>query len=198
MNQFSDDYVIEANMDNLAHRQDGRGTTVFDKELSGGQKGNELVTRDFLKKFISFIKSQKAPELTDGTLDYTSKLYAALRKKASNYDQNKVSQPVTVRTLETIIRLSTAHAKLRFSKTVEMSDIDIAFGMLNEAIFQEHIEQKNAVKVDEEMEDSPDEEEEVVAPTPSRSRGRRDRPVEQPPIVPEPKPAKKPKIDADE
>ena len=198
MNQFSDDYVIEANMDNLAHRQDGRGTTVFDKELSGGQKGNELVTRDFLKKFISFIKSQKAPELTDGTLDYTSKLYAALRKKASNYDQNKVSQPVTVRTLETIIRLSTAHAKLRFSKTVEMSDIDIAFGMLNEAIFQEHIEQKNAVKVDEEMEDSPDEEEEVVAPTPSRSRGRRDRPVEQPPIVPEPKPAKQPKIDADE
>ena len=42
---------------------------------------------------------------------------------------------MTVRTLETIIRLSTAHAKLRFSKTVEMSDIDIAFGMLNEAIF---------------------------------------------------------------
>jgi hypothetical protein len=59
-------------MDNLAHRQDGRGTTVFDKELSGNQKGNELVTRDFLKKFISFIKSQKPPELTDATLQYTS------------------------------------------------------------------------------------------------------------------------------
>jgi len=42
---------------------------------------------------------------------------------------------VTVRTLETIIRLATAHAKLRFSKTVELTDIDIAVGMLNEAIF---------------------------------------------------------------
>lgn len=48
------------------------------------------------------------------------------------------------------------------------------------------------------MEDSSDEDEEVVAPTPSRSRGRRDRPVEQPPIVPDNKSAKKPKIDADE
>jgi hypothetical protein len=47
------------------------------------------------------------------------------------------------------------------------------------------------------MEESDDAEEEVV-PAPSRSRGRRDRPIEQPPIVPEPKPVKKPKIDAEE
>ena len=73
-------------MDNLGHRQDGRGTTVFDKDLSSGAKGNELVTRDFLKKFISFIKSQKAPELTDETLSYTSQVYATIRKKAANYD----------------------------------------------------------------------------------------------------------------
>lgn len=176
MNQFSDDYVIEPTMDGLAHRQDGRGTAVYDKELSGGAKGNELVTRDFLKKFISFIKSQKHPELTDDTLSYTSNVYASIRKKAANYDQNKVSQPVTVRTLETIIRLATAHAKLRFSKNVELSDIDIAVGMLNEAIFQEHIDKKPMTKIDEEMEESDEPEE--VAPTPSRSRGRRDRPIE--------------------
>jgi len=40
-----------------------------------------------------------------------------------------------VRTLETIIRLATAHAKLRFSKQVDLTDIDIAVGMLNQAIF---------------------------------------------------------------
>ena len=106
---------------------------MFDKELSTGDKN--LVTRDFLKKYISFIKSQKAPELTEDTLGYTANLYAQLRKKAAGHDQNKLSQPITVRTLETIIRLSTAHAKLRFSKQVELSDVDVAIIMLKEAIF---------------------------------------------------------------
>lgn len=198
MHQFSDDYVIEATMDNHGHRQDGKGTTVFDKELSGGVKGNELVTRDFLKKFISFIKSQKHPELTDDTLLYTSNVYSTIRKKAANYDQNKISQPVTVRTLETIIRLATAHAKLRFSKSVDMSDIDIAVQMLNEAIFQEHMDKKKQVRGDEQMEENSDEEEAAEVPVTGRSRGRRDRPSEQPQIVPEAKSNKKPKVDTDE
>ena len=47
-----------------------------------------------------------------------------------------------MRTLETIIRLSTANAKLRFSKQVELSDVDVAIMMLKEAIFQEHLEKK--------------------------------------------------------
>ena len=36
-----------------------------------------------------------------------------------------------------MIRLATAHAKLRLSKTVEPSDIDIACALLNSSIFQE-------------------------------------------------------------
>lgn len=133
INQFKDDYVIEDTLDNQNNKQDGKGTTVYDKDLSHGK--NNIVTRDFLKKYISFIKSQKAPELTDDTLHLTAQAYALIRKKAANSDQNKISQPITVRTLETIIRLSTAHAKLRFSKTVDLADVDVAVKMLKEAIF---------------------------------------------------------------
>lgn len=39
------------------------------------------------------------------------------------------------------------------------------------------------------------EEDEVITPKPSRTRGRRDRPVEQPPILPDSKSAKKPKLE---
>ena len=111
---FNDTTVIETKLEQAGTTQDGKGSTVYDKEMSTGNKNSQMVlTRDFLKKYISYVKSQKDPELSDATLSYTSECYAFLRSRAANYDQNKVSQPVTVRSLETIIRLGTAHAKLR-------------------------------------------------------------------------------------
>jgi len=138
--------VIEATLDQQKDKMDGKGTTVYDKELS--TKSEQLVTRDVLKKYISFIKSQKAPELADDCLGYISALYATLRKKANSFDQNWISQPITVRTCETIIRLSTAHAKLRFSKVVEINDVDVAITLLKQAIFQEHLDRREA-EIDE-------------------------------------------------
>ena len=49
-----------------------------------------------------------------------------------------------------MIRLATAHAKLRLSKSVEATDIDIACQLLNNSIFQESI---HAVKEEPEEED---------------------------------------------
>jgi DNA replication licensing factor MCM3 len=121
-------------------KHEGKGTTVFEKintKIHGKHQSHNVVTRDFLKKYISYAKSQRAPELSEKTIDYAAAFYAGLRTKALNYDQAKVSVPVTVRTLETMIRLATAHAKLRLSKQVEEHDLDVAIGLLNYSIFQE-------------------------------------------------------------
>ena len=56
-------------------------------------------------------------ELTDEAIKYLVAEYAELRQKRDNR-----TLPITARLLETMIRLSTAHAKLRLSAKVELSD----------------------------------------------------------------------------
>lgn len=56
-------------------------------------------------------------ELTDEAIKYLVAEYAELRQKSDNR-----TLPITARLLETMIRLSTAHAKLRLSAKVELSD----------------------------------------------------------------------------
>ena len=130
------------------------------------------MTREFLKKYISFAKSQKMPELQQECIEYAAVFYATLRTKAQNYDPAKVSVPITVRTLETMIRLSTAHAKLRLSKVVETSDVDVAVELLNNSIFQEEV---HAVKQEPESDEDEEEDERVIKKNNNTASTRSDR-----------------------
>jgi len=141
INYFNNEVVIEREL-NIENKQDGKGTTVFEKDLATGSKQqSRLVTREFLKKYISFVRSRKAPEIAQDAIGYAAGMYGALRTKAAGYDQKRVSVPVTVRTLETMIRLATAHAKLRLATFVEIEDLDMACKLLNMTIFNESPEE---------------------------------------------------------
>jgi len=98
--------------------------------------------------------------------------FAALRTKALNFDPNKISVPVTVRTLETMIRLATAHAKMRLSRFVEQEDLDNAFKMLNDSIFNEG--GHGAIKA-EDYEDEDSDEEIKVQSNNTRSKRAQER-----------------------
>lgn len=92
------------------------------------------------------------PELDAACIEYAAACYTAIRQKAAFYDQEKVSCPVTVRTLETLIRLATAHSKMRLSKNVCTDDIDVAVNLINLSIFGEDIDKKDDDD-DQEMEE---------------------------------------------
>ena len=59
---------------------------MWEKDLGFGE--NKLVTREFLKKYISWVKSQKMPEIHSDTVGYAATLYGNLRIKAATFDQN--------------------------------------------------------------------------------------------------------------
>ena len=137
-NFANDDYVVEPSVKDDA-KADGRGTTIYEKHIqkTTNHVTRNVVTRDFLKKYLSFAKSQKAPELDGECTEYAAQLYSVIRQKAAYSDQSKISCPVTVRTLETMIRLATAHSKLRLGKVITTNDIDIAVNLIHLSIFGE-------------------------------------------------------------
>ncbi|KAI3971864.1 hypothetical protein MKW92_052393 [Papaver armeniacum] len=65
--------------------------------------------------------------------------YAELRNAGSNAMSGGGTLPITARTLETIIRLSTAHAKLKLRSEVTKDDVDSALKVLNFAIYHKEL-----------------------------------------------------------
>lgn len=105
----------------------------------GNARKIEVLSIPFVKKYIQYAKSQRKPVLTKGAADHIVATYSALRNDELEGNQRKTS-PMTARTLETLIRLATAHAKARLSHRVEERDAEAAEAILRYALFKEVIE----------------------------------------------------------
>ncbi|KAJ5746519.1 DNA replication licensing factor mcm3 [Penicillium odoratum] len=132
----------------IEDRQDAnQPTEVFEKfnvMLHGGMvptgrnrnKNVKIVSIPFIKKYIQYAKSRVKPVLTKGAADHIIAAYSALRNDDLSNNQRRTS-PITPRTLETLIRLATAHAKARLSNRVDEKDAKHAEAILRFAMFKE-------------------------------------------------------------
>ncbi|CAN1808534.1 DNA replication licensing factor MCM3 [Linum perenne] len=147
-----------------------------------GKKTDKTRKRDtlsinFLKKYIHYAKHRFQPKLTDevGYISYhiimlLAKLvnhsphsfgiqaseqiattYAELRNSGTT-TKTGGTLPITARTLETIIRLSAAHAKLKLSSQVTKIDVDAALKVLNFAIYHKELTEMEDREHEREME----------------------------------------------
>ncbi|KAL1970691.1 hypothetical protein VTN77DRAFT_4335 [Rasamsonia byssochlamydoides] len=135
----------------LEDNQDSnRPTEVYEKfnillhagmitKTRGKSRDVKILTIPFIKKYIQYAKSRIKPVLTKGAADHIVATYSALRNDELSGNQRKTS-PMTARTLETLIRLSTAHAKARLSNRVEEKDAKEAESILRFALFKEVVE----------------------------------------------------------
>ncbi|KAH6666327.1 MCM2/3/5 family-domain-containing protein [Halenospora varia] len=111
----------------------------------GANKKVEVLSIPFIKKYIQYAKSRIKPVLTQEASDRISEIYVGLRNDDMAGNTRKTNA-MTVRTLETIIRLSTAHAKARLSNRVEERDALAAEGILRFALFKEVVEDEKRSK----------------------------------------------------
>ena len=101
---------------------------------NGDPHSDDLLQHDFLRKYLHFAKTRIRPELTEGARDFIANRYAEMRCR-----QDERTLPVTARTLETVIRLASAHAKARLSHTVEAEpDCQQAMDILSFALYHEN------------------------------------------------------------
>ncbi|RLP63391.1 hypothetical protein L150_02111 [Candida albicans Ca529L] len=100
------------------------------------KKSNNILSIPFLKKYVQYAKQRVQPVLTKGASDYIVTTYSSLRNDLIGNNQRNTA-PITARTLETLIRLATAHAKVRLSKTVDVKDAKVAEELLRYALFKE-------------------------------------------------------------
>lgn len=107
----------------------------------GNARRTEVISIPFIKKYIQYSKQRIKPTLTKGAADHIVSVYSALRNDEMEGNQRRTS-PLTARTLETLIRLSTAHAKARLSQSVDRKDAEQAEKILRFALFKEVVSEE--------------------------------------------------------
>mmetsp|Transcript_30573 Transcript_30573/g.91671 ORF Transcript_30573/g.91671 Transcript_30573/m.91671 type:complete len:718 (-) Transcript_30573:746-2899(-) len=85
-----------------------------------------LLHSEFVRKYITFAKHNIDPEMGEEARESIANAYADLRTKADDR-----TLPVTARCLESLIRIATAHAKVRLSALVDGRDCQKALKFLS-------------------------------------------------------------------
>merc|ERR1712098_256968 len=153
---------------------DDQETQIYEKYdalLHGNsrKKTDKIVSVQFMKKYIHIAKCIK-PTLTEAACEILADEYANLG--SDDFEDGVArTQTVTARALETLIRLSTAHAKARLSKTVDVEDAELAIELVQFAYFKKVLDKgKRRKSQDSESEDDVEEQEDVPETASKRKR----------------------------
>ena len=94
------------------------------------------ISQELLRKYISFAKRNSSPRLTEAAISEIKNFFVGLRGQYSEKDR---SVPISVRQLESMIRLAEASARVRLSDRAEAEDaqraIRLIFAYLKEVGF---------------------------------------------------------------
>ncbi|XP_078085447.1 zygotic DNA replication licensing factor mcm3-like [Mustelus asterias] len=153
---------ILATEDPDATQEEEQELQIYEKHdnlLHGAKRRKEkIVSMEFMRKYIHVAKIIK-PVLTSEAANHIAEEYSSLRSQDQMSSDVARTSPVTARTLETLIRLSTAHAKARMSKTIDLQDSEAAAELVQFAYFKKVLEKEKKRRKEES--DVETEEEEV-------------------------------------
>ena len=103
-----------------------------DEIISIGVDNKEYLTTDFLRKYIAYAKRNVHPKIDTKAKEMILEYYTATRVSFGKLDDNLEGSdvvPITARALESLIRLTEAHARMHLRDIADEEDAKMAIGV---------------------------------------------------------------------
>ncbi|EOX94159.1 Minichromosome maintenance family protein isoform 1 [Theobroma cacao] len=117
-------------------RSQPKGANIDDKAFSESQeetevsaRPDEILPQELLRKYVTYAKLNVFPRFHDKDMAKLTKVYADLRRESSRGQ----GVPIAVRHIESMIRMSEAHARMHLRPHVTEEDVDMAIRVLLES-----------------------------------------------------------------
>eukprot|EP00915_Cephaloidophora_sp_WS-2016_P003154 GHVH01004246.1.p1 GENE.GHVH01004246.1~~GHVH01004246.1.p1 ORF type:complete len:811 (+),score=102.58 GHVH01004246.1:144-2576(+) len=105
-----------------------------DKFVLKDSENRDIMSTEFLKRYLKYARKNVAPRLTDSGANRLENYYIEVRDQCRNSTQRRVDQiPITVRQLESLVRLSESLAKMHLNDHVQPEHVEEAMRLFNDA-----------------------------------------------------------------
>lgn len=134
LSRFDLVYLVLDKVDELADRRLARHLVALYLEDTPETGGSDILPIETLTAYISYARNHINPQITAEAGEMLAREYVNLRKAGGDDPRSSEKRiTATTRQLESGIRLSEAHARMRFSKEVTVDDVSEAFRLIREA-----------------------------------------------------------------
>lgn len=128
-------YLVLDKVDESADRRLARhlvGLYLEDTPTHGSSSG-DVIPLELLTAYISYARNHIQPIISASAGEALARRYVELRKVGEDPRSAERRITATTRQLESMIRLSEAHARMRFSEEVRVEDVEEACRLIKEA-----------------------------------------------------------------
>ncbi|CAE7192736.1 unnamed protein product [Rhizoctonia solani] len=127
-------YLVLDNIDESSDRRLAQHLVGLYLEDRPETAATDIIPVETLTAYISYARTKIHPRLTEEAGSELVSEYVALRKLGADARASERRITATTRQLESMIRLSEAHARMRFSQLVELDDVKEACRLMREAL----------------------------------------------------------------
>ncbi|KAF8581230.1 MCM-domain-containing protein [Ramaria rubella] len=127
-------YLVLDRIDEVADKRLAQHLVGLYLEDAPASATQDILPLETLSGYISYARSKIHPTLTEEASEELVSSYVELRKMGEDPGSSERRITATTRQLESMIRLSEAHARMRFSLFVELEDVKESCRLMREAI----------------------------------------------------------------